>query len=61
MRAVIGDRLHVHGRTVGDRDHAAEIIEIRGENGTPPYVIRYDDGRQNVVVPGADAWIEHRE
>ncbi len=59
MRAVVGDRLHVHGRIVGDPEHAAEIIEIRGENGSPPYVVRYDDGRENIVVPGADAWVEH--
>jgi hypothetical protein len=61
MRATVGDRLRVHGRTVGDHEHAAEIVEIRGKNGAPPYVIRYDDGRENVVVPGADAWVEHSD
>lgn len=59
MRAAVGDRLHVRGRTVGDRDHSAEIVEVRGPDGSPPYLVRYDDGHEAVVFPGADASVEH--
>ncbi len=61
MRATVGDRLLVHGRTVGSRGHTAEIIDVRGEGGGPPFLVRYDDGHEAVVFPGPDAVIEHRE
>lgn len=59
MRAEIGDRLHVHSRTVGTPDQTSEIIEIRGGDGAPPYVVRHDDGHEALVFPGADATVEH--
>jgi len=33
VRAVAGDRLHVHGRVVGTPDQRLEIIEVRGRDG----------------------------
>lgn len=59
MRAAIGDRLHVHGRVVGTPDHTAEILEVRGREGTPPYLVRYPDGHEALVFPGSDATVEH--
>jgi hypothetical protein len=59
MRAVVGDRLHVHGRVVGTPDQTSEIIEIRGPDGEPPYLVRRDDGQEALVFPGADASVEH--
>jgi hypothetical protein len=59
MRAAVGDRLHVHGRVVGQREQTAEIMEIRGQDGSPPYFVRYDDGHEALVVPGPDASVEH--
>ena len=61
MQASVGDRLCVHGRTVGQRDHRAEILEVRGRDGGPPYLVRYDDGHEAVVFPGPDATIERAE
>ena len=58
MQARVGDRLCVHGRTVGRTDHRAEIIEVRGTAGGPPYLVRYEDGHEAVVVPGPDAVVE---
>jgi len=58
MQATVGDRLHVHGRTVGQRDRFAEIIEVRGENGTPPYLVRYPDGHESLLYPGTDCVVE---
>lgn len=59
MRAKPGDRLVIKGHRVGHLDAQAEIIEVRGENGEPPYRVRWEsDGRESVVYPGADAVIE---
>jgi hypothetical protein len=60
MQAQVGDRLRVHGRTVGQADHLVEIVEVRGADGGPPFVVRYADGHTAVVVPGPDAVVERR-
>ena len=44
MRAAIGDRVHFEGNVVGKQEHSAVVIEARGEDGGPPYVVRHDDG-----------------
>jgi hypothetical protein len=59
MRAEVGDRLLVHGRVVGTPDQTAEIIEVRGPDGAPPYVVRKPDGHESLVYPGTDALVEH--
>jgi hypothetical protein len=59
MHAMVGDRLHVHGRVVGASGQMSEIIEIRGPGGAPRYLVRRDDGQEALVFPGADASVEH--
>ncbi|HEY6740702.1 MAG TPA: DUF1918 domain-containing protein [Actinopolymorphaceae bacterium] len=61
MQARVGDRLHVHGRRVGNPDKVGKIIEVRGAGGTPPYVVRFDNGQQALVFPGPDAVVEPGE
>jgi hypothetical protein len=61
MRAAVGDRLHFEGKVVGMHEHTAVVVETRGEDGGPPYLVRRDDGHESVVYPGADVWIEHQE
>jgi hypothetical protein len=58
MQASVGDRLHVHSRTVGTSDRIAEIIEVRGGQGRPPYLIRFPDGHESLVYPGPDCVVE---
>jgi hypothetical protein len=58
MRAQVGDRLHVHGRTVGNVDRVGEIVEVRGSDGGPPYLVRFDDGHETLVFPGPDSTVE---
>lgn len=58
MQASVGDRLHVHGRTVGEPEHVGEILEVRGQSGEPPYLVRYPDGHESLVFPGPDAVVE---
>jgi hypothetical protein len=37
-----------------------EIIEVRHADGSPPYVVRWDDtGRESLVFPGPDAVVHH--
>lgn len=61
MRAKVGDRLHIHGALVGRPDHLSEIIEVRGPDGAPPYLVRRADGQRVLVFPGTDASVEHRK
>ncbi|NUT18855.1 MAG: DUF1918 domain-containing protein [Hamadaea sp.] len=59
MNAKLGDRLILEGTHVGDRRRVGIVIELRHQDGTPPYVVRWlDDGHEALVFPGSDARIE---
>jgi hypothetical protein len=58
MKAASGDRLHVHGNSVGQPDKTGEIVEVKGAGGAPPYLVRFDDGHTGLVFPGPDAVVE---
>lgn len=58
MHASVGDRIHVNGTHVSDHERDGEILEVRGKDGTPPYVVRwFDTGHEALVFPGPDATI----
>jgi hypothetical protein len=59
VQAAVGERLLVHGNKVGATDVAMEIIEVRGDDGAPPYLVRYPDGHEGLVFPGSDCTVEH--
>lgn len=60
MKAAVGDRITVRGHKVGDSNRDAEVIEVRGEDGGPPYVVRWDDdGHETLFFPGTDAYVHH--
>ena len=60
MFATPGDRLVVRSQHVDGPVRDAEIIEVRGEGGAPPYVVRWSDsGHEALVFPGPDAFVEH--
>lgn len=61
MYAHVGDRLLLHGRIVGQHDRFAEVVEVLGVNGNPPYRVRFEDGREAVMSPGPDCVVQHRE
>jgi hypothetical protein len=61
MRANTGDRLLVHGRTVGQHDKVAEITEVLGTDGGPPYRVRFADGHETVMSPGPDSVVRSPE
>lgn len=60
MRANTGDRLLMHGRTVGQHARTAEIVEVLGADGEPPYRVRFEDGHEAVLSPGPDAVVQQR-
>jgi hypothetical protein len=60
MKAAVGDQLHVHSRTVEEYDRTGVILEVRGEEGAPPYLVRFADGHESLVYPGSDCVVvEH--
>ncbi|WP_083441978.1 DUF1918 domain-containing protein [Nitriliruptor alkaliphilus] len=60
MKAQVGDRLVIKGHRVGEPDRDAEIIDVRGPDGEPPYAVRWSDsGRETLIYPGVDGRIEH--
>jgi hypothetical protein len=59
MRANVGDELVIRGRHVGDEDRAGVIVEIRGEAGAPPYLVRWRNDHESVFFPAADTVVEH--
>lgn len=58
MNAKTGDRLRVSGHRVGEPVRHAEILEVRGDHGEPPYFVRWPDGHESLVYPGPDIVVE---
>jgi hypothetical protein len=59
MHANVGDTLKQHGRVVGQHDRDAQIVEVMGQGGEPPYRVRYEDGHECVLSPGPDSVVVH--
>lgn len=59
MQASIGDRIIIRGHHVGEPDRDGEILDVRGDQGGPPYLIRWDDGHEGLFFPGPDASVQH--
>jgi hypothetical protein len=60
MNAAVGDHLLVHNAHVGESSREGEIVEVRGSDGGPPYLVRWtDDGHESLVFPGPDAEVQH--
>ncbi len=59
MHAVAGDRIAIPGTHVGDAGRAGEVLEVRGPDGHPPYLVRWDDGHQGMCWPGPETRIQH--
>lgn len=60
MKAETGDELTVRGRHQGDEDRHGEVIEVQGDNGAPPYLVRWRDGHTSVFFPESDTVVMHR-
>ncbi len=60
MFATVGDELIIEGHRIGEPRRVGKVEEVRGDDGGPPYLVRWDDsGRSTLLFPGADCRIEH--
>jgi hypothetical protein len=60
LRAQPGDRLVIRAHHTGEAQRDGEILEVLGEDGAPPYVVRWeDDGHVSQLYPGDDAFVQH--
>lgn len=60
MKASEGDRLIMVGHKTGRPHREALIVEVKGDEGGPPYVVRWlDDDSEGVLFPGTDAVVQH--
>jgi hypothetical protein len=62
MHATVGDRIVVASATLGALARDGEILDVRGSNGEPPYMVRWSDtGRESLFFPGPDVHVQHYE
>ncbi len=62
MHAKVGDRIVVMGNHIGQPERECEVMEVRGSDGGPPYVVRWADNKQEALFfPGADAVVHAKE
>jgi len=60
VKAAVGDRLIVRSRHLAEPDRLGEIVEVRGADGQPPYLVRWsNEESEHLVFPGPDAHVEH--
>ena len=60
MYAKVGDKIVVRGNRVAEPERDAVVVEVRGSDGAPPYVVRWSDGHEGLYFPGPDAVVEGR-
>lgn len=58
LHARPGDRLVVRGHHQGELQRDGEILKVLGEDGAPPYLVRWSDGHESEVFPGSDIFVE---
>ena len=60
MHAKVGDRLIVEGNRDTAPRREGDVVEVRGTDGGPPYLIRWNDGHEGLTYPGPDAHVVSR-
>ena len=59
MHASPGDRIIIRGRRMGEPDRDGEVLEARGPDGGPPYLVRWEtSGHAALLFPGSDAIVQ---
>ena len=60
MHVRVGDRLIVAGHQTGGPNRECRVLEVRGADGGPPYLIRWEDnGHEALFIPGSNVSVEH--
>jgi hypothetical protein len=57
MQANVGDYLLVESNSAEQHRREGEIIEVHGDDGSPPYLVRWSDGHEGLTFPGPDAHV----
>lgn len=60
MEAKVGDFLLIESNSAEQHRREGEILEVHGEDGAPPYVVRWHDGHEGLTFPGPDAHVRSR-
>ncbi|GAA6525300.1 dsRBD fold-containing protein [Intrasporangium sp. DVR] len=55
MRARVGDRIILAAEHIDEPTRDGEILEIRGTDGAPPYLVRWSNGHIGLIYPGPGA------
>jgi hypothetical protein len=58
MRAQVGDRIVLTGEDADGAVHDGEILQVRGEEGGPPYLVRWADGQESLVAASDGAGLQ---
>lgn len=62
MFAKAGERIVVRSRHQGEPDRDGEVLEVRGKDGAPPYLVRWSaDGHTGLLYPGSDTFVVHEQ
>lgn len=62
MKAAQGDRIIIRGHHIGEPDRDGEVLEVQGDDGGPPFLVRWEDtGHESLFFPGPDATVQHFE
>ena len=59
MHAVAGDTIAIPGTHVGDAGRVGTVLETRGPDGAPPYLVRWQDGHEALCFPGPETKVQH--
>lgn len=52
MKASVGDRIVMAGEQVDRPTRDGVVLEVRGLEGAPPYLVRWADGHTGLLYPG---------
>jgi hypothetical protein len=59
VKATVGDRLVIKATHVDGAVRDGEVVEVRGADGAPPYMVRWSDGHEGLFFPGPDTVVSH--
>ena len=62
MQAHVGDKIVIEAHHVGEPRRDAVVVEVRGKDGQPPFVVQWSDtDHPTLFYPGPDASVIHYE
>lgn len=57
MHAQAGDWLVIETNHVGQHAKRGQIKEVHSQDGSPPFLVHWEDGHDALVFPGPDAHV----